>query len=223
MWPNDAWHHLARFPRKMQSSRYVEFTSPATEGKPRQEECTLRIGNRPVRADLIVPRAATAALDHRDLHRLALIEHHACASILPVRACPRLDGTPHGRYKGHPLNRISLKYGRCIQSRVACAASDIAPDHVRCRRRHSVDNPNLAVIRKLRRLGVDVAVCGQSVVAHGYGVEDLDARADRGAVLAHHRRGVAAPRLHPWCRCERTRAVMAHALIHLTPCRGSAH
>ncbi len=180
----------------MQSPRNIEFAFPAIAGKARQGECALRIGIRPGHVDQIVPRPATAALDHRALHPLVMVEHHAGACILPVRACPGLDGTPPGRYKGHRLNRISLNYGRCIQGRVARAASDIALDHVPCRR-NGVHNPNLAVIRELHRFGVDVAVCRQSVVVHGLRRGESGPDGDRGAVLAHYDRGVAASRLHP--------------------------
>lgn len=67
-------------------------------------------------------------------------------------------------YIGAGLTREQLHF-------VAMASGDaieIALADDRYRELHGVDNPNLAVIRELQRFDVDIAVCGQSVAAHGY-------------------------------------------------------
>jgi intracellular sulfur oxidation DsrE/DsrF family protein len=45
-------------------------------------------------------------------------------------------------------------------------ATDAALDDEHYRLRYGVDNPNLDLIRKLRKAGVDVAVCGQAAAEH---------------------------------------------------------
>lgn len=203
----------------MQSPRNVGFTSPAMEGKPRQGERALRIGNDPVRADPIVPRPAIAVLDHRDPHRLAMIEHHACASILLVCARPRLDGTPHGRYKGHPPKSYFTKVWtlhpepRCLRRQRYCARRCPLSPTSRRRQPQSGRDPRIAPVQCRCRGMWAISGCAR-LRRRGPG-----SSADRGAVLAHHRRRVAAPRLH----LGAPRAVMAHAFTHPTPCRGSAH
>ncbi|HTV49593.1 MAG TPA: DsrE family protein [Steroidobacteraceae bacterium] len=47
-------------------------------------------------------------------------------------------------------------------------ATDAGLDEAHYRQRFSVSNPNLALIGKLRKVGVDVAVCGQAVAEHEY-------------------------------------------------------
>ena len=47
-------------------------------------------------------------------------------------------------------------------------ATDAALDDVHYRQQFTVSNPNLDVIEKLRKVGVDVAVCGQAVAEHKY-------------------------------------------------------
>ena len=62
---------------------------------------------------------------------------------------------------GVPLSHlkfVAVMYG---------AATDAALDNEHYRQKYSVDNPNLALIRKLRDAGVDVAVCGQAAAEHG--------------------------------------------------------
>jgi intracellular sulfur oxidation DsrE/DsrF family protein len=62
---------------------------------------------------------------------------------------------------GVPLNHlkfVAVMYG---------AATDAALDNEHYRQKYGVDNPNLALIRKLRNAGVDVAVCGQAAAEHG--------------------------------------------------------
>jgi len=46
------------------------------------------------------------------------------------------------------------------------AATDAALKNDAYRAKYGVDNPNLALIAKLRQAGVDVAVCGQALAAH---------------------------------------------------------
>ena len=61
---------------------------------------------------------------------------------------------------GVPLNHlkfVAVMYG---------AATDAALDNEHYRQKYGVDNPNLALIRKLRNAGVDVAVCGQAAAEH---------------------------------------------------------
>jgi intracellular sulfur oxidation DsrE/DsrF family protein len=61
---------------------------------------------------------------------------------------------------GVPLSHlkfVAVMYG---------AATDAALDNEHYRQKYGVDNPNLALIRKLRNAGVDVAVCGQAAAEH---------------------------------------------------------
>lgn len=63
---------------------------------------------------------------------------------------------------GVPLNHlkfVAVAYG---------AATRIALDNTHYRARFGTANPNLDLIRKLRRAGVDVAVCGQAVAEHHF-------------------------------------------------------
>jgi len=63
---------------------------------------------------------------------------------------------------GVPLDHlkfVAVAYGQ---------ATAIALDDEHYRAQFSVANPNLPVIRELRKAGVDVAVCGQAVAEHHY-------------------------------------------------------
>jgi intracellular sulfur oxidation DsrE/DsrF family protein len=63
---------------------------------------------------------------------------------------------------GVPLSHlkfVAILYG---------AATDAALDEGHYRQRFGVTNPNLEVIEKLRKAGIDVAVCGQAVAEHDY-------------------------------------------------------
>jgi intracellular sulfur oxidation DsrE/DsrF family protein len=51
------------------------------------------------------------------------------------------------------------------------AATAAALDNPHYKEQLGVDNPNLAIIRKLRAAGVDVAVCGQAVAEHHFQYE----------------------------------------------------
>ncbi|HUN24978.1 MAG TPA: DsrE family protein [Steroidobacteraceae bacterium] len=77
------------------------------------------------------------------------LEHVARAVNLYVSA-----GVPLGH-----LKFVAILYG---------PATDAALDDAHYRERFAADNPNLALIRTLRKTGVDVAVCGQAVAEHGY-------------------------------------------------------
>jgi intracellular sulfur oxidation DsrE/DsrF family protein len=61
---------------------------------------------------------------------------------------------------GVPLNH--LKFVAVMSG----AATDGALDNQHYRRKYGVDNPNLDLIRVLRKAGVDVAVCGQAAAEH---------------------------------------------------------
>lgn len=50
----------------------------------------------------------------------------------------------------------------------AGGATAIALDDASYKKLYGVDNPNLPLIEKLRRAGVDVAVCGQAMAMHHY-------------------------------------------------------
>lgn len=63
---------------------------------------------------------------------------------------------------GVPLSHlkfVAILYG---------AATDAALDNRHFEEKFGTENPNLAVIAKLRKAGVKVAVCGQAVAEHGY-------------------------------------------------------
>lgn len=53
-------------------------------------------------------------------------------------------------------------------------ATDMMLDDVHYRKQFGVANPNLAVIRELRKDGIDVAVCGQAVAEHHFEYDWLD-------------------------------------------------
>jgi intracellular sulfur oxidation DsrE/DsrF family protein len=69
---------------------------------------------------------------------------------------------------GVPLSHlkfVAVAYG---------AATSIALDDAHYKSAYGVANPNLPVIARLRKAGVDVAVCGQAVVEHSYQYEWID-------------------------------------------------
>lgn len=75
---------------------------------------------------------------------------------------------------GVPLDHlkfVAIAYG---------PATPIALDNARYKKEFSVDNPNLPLVRDLRRHGIDVAVCGQAVFQHHY----QDDWVDRNVTLA---------------------------------------
>lgn len=53
-------------------------------------------------------------------------------------------------------------------------ATAIALDDAHYRQQYGTANPNLPVIEKLRKAGVDVAVCGQAVAEHHYRYDWID-------------------------------------------------
>jgi len=63
------------------------------------------------------------------------------------------------------LKFVAVAYG---------AATSIALDDAHYKSAYGVANPNLAVIARLRKAGVDVAVCGQAVLEHKYQYEWID-------------------------------------------------
>lgn len=69
---------------------------------------------------------------------------------------------------GVPLSHlkfVAVAYGE---------ATPIALDNAHYREKFGTDNPNLELIARLRKAGVDVAVCGQAVAAHGYADDWVD-------------------------------------------------
>lgn len=69
---------------------------------------------------------------------------------------------------GVPLNHLkftAVAYG---------PATPIALDNAHYRKQYGVANPNLPVIEKLRKAGVDIAVCGQAVAEHHYQYDWID-------------------------------------------------
>lgn len=69
---------------------------------------------------------------------------------------------------GVPLNHMKF---------VAVAsgpATNIALDDAHYEKQYGVANPNLSVIRELRKDGIDVAVCGQAVAEHNYQYDWVD-------------------------------------------------
>jgi intracellular sulfur oxidation DsrE/DsrF family protein len=69
---------------------------------------------------------------------------------------------------GVPLSHlkfVAIAYG---------AATSVALDDAHYKAAYGVANPNLPVIASLRKAGVDVAVCGQSVLEHSYQYEWID-------------------------------------------------
>lgn len=69
---------------------------------------------------------------------------------------------------GVPLSHlkfVAVAYG---------AATSIALDDAHYKAAYGIANPNLPVIARLRKAGVDVAVCGQAVLEHHYQYEWID-------------------------------------------------
>lgn len=69
---------------------------------------------------------------------------------------------------GVPLSHlkfVAVAYG---------AATSVALDDAHYKAAYGVANPNLPVIARLRKAGVDVAVCGQAVLEHKYEYEWID-------------------------------------------------
>jgi intracellular sulfur oxidation DsrE/DsrF family protein len=69
---------------------------------------------------------------------------------------------------GVPLDHlkfVAIAYG---------AATAVALDDAHYKAAYGIANPNLPVIARLRKAGVDVAVCGQSVLEHKYQYEWID-------------------------------------------------
>ena len=69
---------------------------------------------------------------------------------------------------GVPLSHlkfVAVAYG---------AATSIALDDAHYKSAYGANNPNLPVIARLRKAGVDVAVCGQAVLEHKYQYEWID-------------------------------------------------
>lgn len=69
---------------------------------------------------------------------------------------------------GVPLSHlkfVAVAYG---------AATSIALDDAHYKAAYGMANPNLPVIARLRKAGIDVAVCGQAVLEHHYQYEWID-------------------------------------------------
>jgi intracellular sulfur oxidation DsrE/DsrF family protein len=69
---------------------------------------------------------------------------------------------------GVPLSHlkfVAVAYG---------AATSIALDDAHYKAAYGVANPNLPVIARLRKAGIDVGVCGQAVLEHSYKYEWID-------------------------------------------------
>jgi intracellular sulfur oxidation DsrE/DsrF family protein len=86
------------------------------------------------------------------------------AGSKPDELSPSLDGVARAVNlyvsAGVPLNH--LKFVVVMHG----AATDAALDNEHYRQKYGSNNPNLDLIRKLRNVGVDVAVCGQAAAEH---------------------------------------------------------
>jgi len=69
---------------------------------------------------------------------------------------------------GVPLNH--LKFVAVASG----AATSLVLDDAHYQKAYKMNNPNLALIRKLRAAGVDIAVCAQAVAEHDYEYEWVD-------------------------------------------------
>ena len=58
-------------------------------------------------------------------------------------------------------------------------------------------NPNLELIRQLKKAGVEVYVCGQALAHHGYGTEEVAPGSDGRRVSGHGQHQPANGRLRP--------------------------
>lgn len=110
-----------------------------------------------------LPKAAYQP-DPSQTYRVVFSLTHAGAK--PDKVSPSLDHIARtvNLYvaAGVPLSHlkfVGIAYG---------AATPLAVDNAHYRAKFGVDNPNLKLIRMLRKDGVDIAVCAQAVAEHGF-------------------------------------------------------
>jgi predicted peroxiredoxin len=53
-------------------------------------------------------------------------------------------------------------------------ATPIVLNNVGYQKKYKVDNPNLELIKQLKEAGVEIFICGQSLVARKYAFEDVN-------------------------------------------------
>lgn len=59
-------------------------------------------------------------------------------------------------------------------------ATDLVIDNVAYQKRYELDNPNLEMIDTLNEAGVEIYVCGQSLLAREYGFDELNPQIKKG-------------------------------------------
>ncbi|MEX0724024.1 MAG: DsrE family protein [Gracilimonas sp.] len=59
-------------------------------------------------------------------------------------------------------------------------ATDLVINNEAYQKRYELDNPNLELIDTLKEAGVEIYVCGQSLIAREYGFDELNAQITKG-------------------------------------------
>ncbi|MFD2532649.1 DsrE family protein [Gracilimonas halophila] len=59
-------------------------------------------------------------------------------------------------------------------------ATDLVIDNAAYQKRYELDNPNLELIDTLKEAGVEIFVCGQSLIARDYGFDEINPQITKG-------------------------------------------
>lgn len=117
-----------------------------------------------------VPRDAVFMPNAKSTYKVVFALTHASPD--PAKVSPALERVARTvnlyASAGVPLDHmkfVAIAYG---------PATELALDDAHYQQLHHVNNPNLPVIRELRKDGIEVVVCGQAVMEHHYRFEWVD-------------------------------------------------
>lgn len=116
-----------------------------------------------------VPNAGFLA-DNRQVYRVVFESRAGPDRPDQLTPVVNMAGTELNTFAAHKVLRRNVDLVMVFHS---TKADDAVLDDAHYRARHGVDNPNLPVLRALKRQGVRIYVCGQALLADGVPLEGV--------------------------------------------------
>lgn len=110
-----------------------------------------------------VPGARFLA-DNRHVYRVVFEARRGAEKPDQLAPAVNMAGSELNTLAAHGIRRGNVRFVVVFHT---TASNDAVLDNAHYRARYGTDNPNLAVLSALRRQGVELYVCGQSLLADG--------------------------------------------------------
>ena len=114
-----------------------------------------------------VPKATFLA-DNRHVYRVIFEGRHGADKPDQLAPVVNMAGTEINTLAAHGVKRSNVRFVVVFHT---TPSDDAVLDNAHYRAKYGVDNPNLAALAALRREGVELFVCGQSLLADGVPLE----------------------------------------------------